>query len=268
MKMRYPVLILSDLHLGHPASDVRCISQLRPLIQGAGTVIFNGDSWQELAIDLREESGKLLSDLKALCAELGAETLFLPGNHDPNISDQLYVELLGGKVAVFHGDVIFPEVSPWSTYYLAQQGKIDTLIKEELRADSSLEERYALAHKVVNAMKPVRKSLKGQPRWKYYTSMLFPPKRAWLLANVKRIAKKQTRIFSEQYFPHAEVVVFGHFHLPLSEKMGTKRIINTGAFMAGCKVQAVEVTPDSLQVIEIIKDADGNYTRGAGKGLL
>ena len=51
--MNEPVRILSDLHLGHRVSRIERTSALRPLIAGAGTVIFNGDTWQELAEPFR-----------------------------------------------------------------------------------------------------------------------------------------------------------------------------------------------------------------------
>ncbi|MCU0753303.1 MAG: hypothetical protein MUC40_09850 [Akkermansiaceae bacterium] len=47
--MKQPVRVFSDLHLGHSVSRIGRVSALRPLIAGAGTVIFNGDTWQELA---------------------------------------------------------------------------------------------------------------------------------------------------------------------------------------------------------------------------
>ena len=39
-----PVLILSDLHLGHRASLIEHPDQLASLLQGPGSVIFNGDT--------------------------------------------------------------------------------------------------------------------------------------------------------------------------------------------------------------------------------
>ena len=42
--MNEPVRVLSDLHLGHKVSRIDHVSALRPLIAGAGTVIFNGDT--------------------------------------------------------------------------------------------------------------------------------------------------------------------------------------------------------------------------------
>ena len=61
--MKQPVLILSDLHLGHSASVIDDITALEPLIAGAGTLIINGDAWQELANDFRVVGKKLLVDL-------------------------------------------------------------------------------------------------------------------------------------------------------------------------------------------------------------
>jgi hypothetical protein len=42
--MSSPIRILSDLHLGHRVSRIASAESLRPLIAGAGTVIFNGDT--------------------------------------------------------------------------------------------------------------------------------------------------------------------------------------------------------------------------------
>ena len=44
--MILPVRILSDLHLGHRVSRISSVECFRPLIAGAGTVVFTGDTWQ------------------------------------------------------------------------------------------------------------------------------------------------------------------------------------------------------------------------------
>ena len=62
--MKEPVRILSDLHLGHKVSRIERVAALRPLIAGAGTVVFNGDTWQELALPFRERSAAMLEELK------------------------------------------------------------------------------------------------------------------------------------------------------------------------------------------------------------
>lgn len=47
--MKLPVRIFSDLHPGHQASRIFDMEKLRPLFRGAGTVLFNGDTWEELS---------------------------------------------------------------------------------------------------------------------------------------------------------------------------------------------------------------------------
>ena len=67
--MKGPVRILSDLHLGHKISRIADVDVLRPLVAGMGTVVFNGDTWQELALPFRDRSEAMLEELRALFAE-------------------------------------------------------------------------------------------------------------------------------------------------------------------------------------------------------
>lgn len=111
--MREPIRILSDLHLAHGVSRIDRAEQFRPIIAGAGTVIFNGDTWQELSAPWREESLRMLSELKAVCESEGVEVVFLPGNHDPGWQGDGYVSLHGGRIVATHGDTFFDSGSPW-----------------------------------------------------------------------------------------------------------------------------------------------------------
>ena len=110
--MKEPVRILSDLHLGHRVARIERVESLRELISGAGTVVFNGDTWQELAGPFRERSRVMLGELRELCADLGVEAVFLPGNHDPGWEGAGWVELEGGKIVVTHGDALMRAGSP------------------------------------------------------------------------------------------------------------------------------------------------------------
>ena len=112
--MKHPVLILSDLHLGHKASVLDDVAALEPLLSGAGTLVLNGDTWQELAREFRDEGLRLWNELKALCQRLEIDIISLPGNHDPGNRDQDYLALADGKIIIMHGDTVFPEVAPWS----------------------------------------------------------------------------------------------------------------------------------------------------------
>ena len=73
--MKEPVRIFSDLHLGSRVSRIRTVSALRPLLEDAGTVVFNGDTWQELAPELLERSREMLDQLRTLAAEAGCEVV-------------------------------------------------------------------------------------------------------------------------------------------------------------------------------------------------
>ncbi|NJM38529.1 MAG: hypothetical protein HC845_12090 [Akkermansiaceae bacterium] len=70
-------------------SRIENVSALRPLIAGAGTIIFNGDTWQELAKVFLKRATEMLEELRWLCAEEGAEAIFLSGNHDPGWPDRV-----------------------------------------------------------------------------------------------------------------------------------------------------------------------------------
>ncbi|MFM2171013.1 MAG: hypothetical protein RI957_1242, partial [Verrucomicrobiota bacterium] len=109
--MKQPVLILSDLHLGHKASVLDDVAALEPLLAGAGTLVLNGDTWQQLARDFYDDGLRLWGELQALCERLGIDIISLPGNHDPDQRDRDHLSLADGKIIVMHGDAVFPEVA-------------------------------------------------------------------------------------------------------------------------------------------------------------
>ena len=77
-----PILILSDLHLGHRASRIKHPEQLAPMLQGPGTVIFNGDTSEMRNPEDRLVGRKLAADLARICHQLGRRAVFVNGNHD------------------------------------------------------------------------------------------------------------------------------------------------------------------------------------------
>ena len=109
-----PVLILSDLHLGHRASRVRDPAELEPLFKPFRTVIFNGDTAEMRTPEDRLIGRKLAADLARVCHHAGCKAIFINGNHDPTISDLNHLDLHGGTLLVTHGDILFLGVAPWS----------------------------------------------------------------------------------------------------------------------------------------------------------
>lgn len=228
--MKEPVRILSDLHLGHPASRIQSPDQFRPLLEGAGTVVFNGDSWQELSNAYRERSEKLLAGLQSLCDSLGVETVFLSGNHDPGWPGKGWVELAGGKIVVTHGDAVMWGGSPWSREAFARLEQVKALWAEHREAECDAGERLKLAREMAILLKTPAIP-RGRNIVRRAMDALNPPRRAIEILRVWAGQSDEAVRFAETYFPRAEVIIIGHFHHHgVWEKAG-KLVINTGAYV-------------------------------------
>ncbi|MGC3991041.1 MAG: hypothetical protein QM796_15445 [Chthoniobacteraceae bacterium] len=114
MNFETPIRILSDLHLGHPATIVEDQEQLVPLLEGRETVVFNGDTVEMRYRSQREAAEKTLAELRQLCARLDVVPIFINGNHDPIVSPTNHLDLVRERVLITHGDILFYSISPWS----------------------------------------------------------------------------------------------------------------------------------------------------------
>lgn len=237
--MKEPVRILSDLHLGHKISRIESVSALRPLIAGAGTIIFNGDTWQELALPFRERSEVMLAELKTLCAEEGAEAVFLPGNHDPGWPGPGWLELAGGRIVVTHGDALLYAGSPWKREILQAGERLAELWELHPNAGSDITERLRLARNIARDLctteHPFGRSF-IQRAW----DAALPPKRALRMLESWFGQGSTGAQFCDRYFPNAEVLVIGHFHWQGIWHSGGRLMINTGSFMVPGRAQWVE----------------------------
>ncbi|WP_193214399.1 metallophosphoesterase [Luteolibacter marinus] len=231
--MKLPVRILSDLHLGHRVSRISDVESLRPLVSGVGTVIFNGDTWQELARPFRERSAAMLEELKAICAAEGTEVVFLSGNHDPGWPGPGWAELAAGRILVTHGDALFSDGSPWSREALLRQERVAKLWQRHQEAADDPAERIVLARKMALLLRAAEYP-KGKRLWQRALDAINPPRRAFEMLRVWTTQADAAAAFAGQYFPQAEVVIKGHFHRPgIWHKRG-RLIINLGAFMNPC----------------------------------
>lgn len=228
--MKSPVRILSDLHLGHAASKVGDVESLRPLIEGAGTVIFNGDTWQELARAYRTASERLLSELKLLCESLNVEAVFISGNHDPGWPGTGWLELAEGRIVITHGDAVLWSGSPWSREVLSQQALIKQLWDEHLGAQDDAGERLNLAREMARSMRAVSYP-KGRTIIHRVFDALNPPRRAVEILNLWLRHQEESAAFCRRYFPKAEILILGHFHRQGVWQCGDHLVINTGAFV-------------------------------------
>lgn len=237
--MNEPVRILSDLHLGHKISRIRQVSALRPLIAGAGTIVFNGDTWQELAAPFRQRAREMLDELQWLCAEEAADAIFLPGNHDPSWPGKGWIELANGRIVISHGDSLLFDGSPWKREVLGNREKILEMWRQFPDAAHDPTQRHELARLIARELCSVE-----HPSGRHFIhrawDAAFPPTRALFMLESWLHQGRHGATFLERYFPNAEVLVMGHFHQRGCWQHRGKLIINTGTFMDPGRAQWVE----------------------------
>jgi predicted phosphodiesterase len=237
--VKEPVRILSDLHLGHKASRIRDVSDLRPLIAGAGTVIFNGDTWEELAEPLRERSASMLDALRTLCAAEGAEAVFLTGNHDPGWPGCGWLELAGGVIIVTHGDAMLHSGSPWKREILTNPGKVEDIWRAHPAAEHDVMERLQVAREIAIAL-PSRTHSSGRHLIQRAWDAVVPPTRALRIIEAWRTQGSTAEAFRACYFPDATFLVTGHLHRPGCWENNNRFVINTGSFVSPGRAHWVE----------------------------
>ena len=228
--MRQPVRVFSDLHLGHRVSRIASVAALRPMLEGAGTAVFNGDTWQELTRCVRERSAEMLEELKALCASVGCDAVFLSGNHDPGWPGPGWVELAGGRIVITHGDAILFEGSPWKREILSNPEKVLELWAEHPEADEDPGERLRVARAIARCL-PSQDQPAGKRIWQRAWDAAIPPQRALKMLQAWTFQGTYAEAFRRHYFPKAEVLVIGHFHRHGFWRRGSRLIINTGSFV-------------------------------------
>jgi len=137
-----PTIILSDLHLGHRASQIRDPEELAPILKEAGAVVFNGDTVEMRTGVDRPVGRRMAAAVARLCHSIGCRATFINGNHAPTISKIDHLDLMNGRMLVTHGDILFLGVAPWSRQALAYR-KIHLRALAHLGPDSlvNLEKR-------------------------------------------------------------------------------------------------------------------------------
>lgn len=260
------VVVLSDLHLGHAATQVEEVKYLEPLLEGADEVVFNGDTVEQTVSAWKERAESSLEGLKSLCAKLGVKARFLTGNHDPEVGRDGWRELRDGQVFITHGDMMLPDVAPWSLECIERREKVREICQSFDGDVSTLEGLHCRTQLVEEALKPSEEPRLGFKGKKYLWSAIWPPLRP---LNILRVWVRLFAIaerFMDRYRPESEVCLFGHFHRPGVCRRGTRIYCNTGAFMRGAKALMVELEGDWMTVRAIRRDGDGYFRPGDSRG--
>ena len=245
--MRLPVRIFSDLHLGHKASRICDVAALMPLFEGAGTVVFNGDTWEELSPAWRGRSGEMCAELRGLLAGAGIDGVFLPGNHDPGEGGVGFVELAGGRIVVTHGDALLRDGAPWKREMLSGGEIVEELWGEFPEAGHDPTARHELARAIARRL-PTLHPPEGRSLFSRVVDAAFPPRRPWNMLKTWLGYGGLGAGFCERYFPEAEILVTGHFHCRGVRKVAGRTIINTGSFVVPGPAGWVEWDGEALWV--------------------
>lgn len=226
-----PVLrILSDLHIFDADSRIRDPAQLAPLFTGVDHLLLNGDTCDTE----RELPPAELAGLVAFFRSRVPQVTFLTGNHDPAISEQHELLLANGAVWVTHGDVLFPEATPWSTL----RDELARRIDQELATATAAER-----HTIATRLRAHRAACRNLPREfdQRATSAfarlhrlritLFPPRKIIAMLRAWRDTPRLAADLAAAQRPSARVIITGHIHHPgVWTRPCGRVVINTGAF--------------------------------------
>lgn len=260
-----PVRILSDLHLGHDVCTIRRVASLRPLLEGARTVVFNGDTFEARAECFRQRAAEALEELRALCAACGAQPVFLNGNHDPDCWPLDSLELAGGAVFVTHGHVFQRLISPWSAKLRACRADLEKILAEyPPEAWQDLSTRFEIARRLSLAMPPSDTRQKNRTLAGLADLVLreiWPPTRALAVLRVWQALPRTVTEFARTFCPKAQAVIFGHTHRAACWRRDGRLLVNTGAFVTFARPVLVELNGPQLHVHNISCKA-GEYRPG------
>jgi UDP-2,3-diacylglucosamine pyrophosphatase LpxH len=226
-----PVVVMSDLHLGHPASFLRDPAQIMPLLGPAKTAIFNGDTFEQLHFGRRDLAKKQLERLMELCADRGVQPLILSGNHDPLASSAHYLDLFDGRVLLAHGDTLHEAVAPWSREspaVLCERRRLRHLREY----GNDLDDHLLLAKQ--SEMVAALYDHDASPGLMAQAHMIFKfltmPWRIFVALRYWARAVHYGRTFVEEYRPSTRLFLFGHTHRPGVWALGNLTVVNTGSF--------------------------------------
>jgi UDP-2,3-diacylglucosamine pyrophosphatase LpxH len=264
MALLQPIRILSDLHLAHPASLVKNVQQLEPLLEGAKTVVFNGDTAELRLGSARPTAERYLEAIRSLCRRWGIEPVFINGNHDPDASGHNHLELCGGRLLITHGDVLFPEVTPWGR----EAGQLKVHQQKALQEEAG-NEPPELEH-LLNAAKTASIRTRTEdgrmPRSnREWVRAIFTetahPARAYQVLRAWATAPTRAVDLMTEHRPEARWIVLGHTHLPGKWQRGDRVVLNTGAFLPWFGRRVIEVADGRISMCRVRSDGK-HFHRG------
>lgn len=258
--------IISDIHFGDPASYVKNLTQIQPLLGGVDHLILNGDTLDTRPGGDPQLTRSIRTAITNFFNRRVPRVTYITGNHDPDFSSQHHLDLANGQIFIIHGDVFFEELVPWS-----QDAPLIRLrLAEELRHLPSalhhhLDHRIALCRRVAGSIPQRHQSEKNVYNYaaRYLSDTIWPPTRAVRILSAWRANPKLAGAFAQTHRPHAKFIISGHTHRPgvWPSRIGAT-VINTGSFALALGSIAADLSPSRL-TIRAVKRRAGEFHPGA-----
>lgn len=258
MPREQPIRIISDIHFGHPGCIVERVENLAPLFRGARTVVFNGDSVELRFLAGRQAGQKNAELLRRACLAEGAQPVFLNGNHDPIVASENHLDLVGGAVLVTHGDLLFHDISPWSSEAAIMKDahtKALTELGDDLFHD--FETRLKASKRAALAMELHRSRLPQGPLARIATVLreCWPPWRPLQIVRCWAVMPGKAVALARVFRPRARILIIGHTHLCGVWRRGPRIVINTGSFLPVGGRLAVDISGETVTLRSIVRAA-------------
>jgi len=219
-------------------------------------VVFNGDS-----VELRFLKGRLsgqrnVEALRQACLGEGAQPMFINGNHDPIISQDSHLDLVGGAVLVTHGDLLFHDISPWSSEAVIIK-KAHTEVLEALGDDAfhDFETRLKASKRAAMAMELHKTNLPRGPLASIATVLreCWPPWRSLEIVRCWVVTPEKAVALARVFRPRARLIIIGHTHLCGIWRRGPRIVINTGSFLPVGGRLIVDVFEDRVTLRKVAR---------------
>ncbi|MDP0492384.1 MAG: hypothetical protein Q7Q71_15155 [Verrucomicrobiota bacterium JB023] len=246
-ELTLPIRMVSDWHLGHPASRLADLSAVGPYLRGAGTLVMVGDGREELVDGWRPRADALWAELQDRCATQGVEFVALTGNHDPDSSEDGWLFLDGRRILVTHGDMVYDTTSPWSRELFKRRTEVLTYL--ETCPAQTMTDRWQATREIGKILRPEKKMA---PNLLIYAKIaLWPPERLLEIGKTWAGFVAESGKFLDRFAPEVNDLVCGHFHRPGQFKVGQRTVWNTGSMMKFSRAMVVEYDGKDLRKVTI-----------------
>lgn len=245
------IRVLSDLHYAHPASLIKEVGQIEPLLEGVRTVVFNGDTVELRLQRVQAKSRQYLETLQSVCKGRGIEPVVLNGNHDPDASGTDHLDLLGGRLFITHGHVLFDRISPWAREAKRLGENYVRALEELVASDPVRLEDRLQAVKLACLRTPAGKGKIPGTGLEWAAAVLAElshPARTFEVLRAWAECPDLAAAFLRQHRPQARCIIVGHTHRPGHWMRGDTLVLNTGAYLPWFGRRVVDILEDTVVV--------------------